>query len=81
MERFTELHAGVPVIKDKDRHKEAMARLHELEECDTVKKPRQNIFDEDSMTCICGSDFDKDAEFRFCPWCGQRLLRDGDGND
>ena len=37
------------------------------------KKPGQNIFDEDSMTCICGSDIDKDVEFRFCPWCGQRI--------
>ena len=32
MERFTEYHAGVPVLKDKDRMKEAMARFAELEE-------------------------------------------------
>ena len=37
------------------------------------KKPGRNIFDDDSMTCICGSDIDKNEEFRFCPWCGQRI--------
>ena len=44
-----------------------------LKERDTAKKLEQNIFDEDSMTCICGSDIDKDEGYRFCPWCGQRL--------
>ena len=39
MERYTEYHAGVPVLKDKDRMKEAMARFAEREERDTAKKP------------------------------------------
>ena len=30
--RYTEYHAGVAVIKDKALHKEAMAKLEDLEE-------------------------------------------------
>ena len=41
MERFTEYHAGVPVLKDKDRMKEAMARFAELEELATPKKDKK----------------------------------------
>ena len=32
MERLTERHAGVAVIKDKSKHKEAMEKLAKLEE-------------------------------------------------
>ena len=46
---------------------------YSLKERATAEKLKQNIFDEDSMTCICGSDIDKVEEYRFCPWCGQRL--------
>ncbi len=41
MERYTEYHAGVPVLKDKDRMKEAMARFAELEELATPKKDKK----------------------------------------
>ena len=47
----------------------------ELKERDTEKMCEQSIFDQDSITCVCGSDFDKDVEFMFCPWCGQRLKK------
>lgn len=46
---------------------------YRLKERDTAKKLEQNMFDEDSMTCICESDIDKADGYRFCPWCGQRL--------
>lgn len=49
--------------------------ITELKERDTAKMCRQSIFDHDSITCTCGSDMDKDVEFRFCPWCGQRLKK------
>lgn len=47
----------------------------ELKERDTAKMCKQSIFDHDSITCVCGSDMDKDVEFMFCPWCGQRLKK------
>ena len=50
-------------------------QVMELKERDTEKECEQNVFDVDGITCICGSDMDKDAEFRFCPWCGQRLKK------
>ncbi len=46
-----------------------------LKERDTAKMCKQSIFDHDSITCVCGSDMDKDVEFKFCPWCGQRLKK------
>lgn len=49
--------------------------VRELKERDTAKMCKQSIFDRDGMTCTCGSDLDKDVEFRFCPWCGQRLKK------
>ena len=51
------------------------AEIMELKERDTAKMCKQSIFDRDGMTCTCGSDLDKDVEFRFCPWCGQRLKK------
>lgn len=45
-------------------------RIRELKERDTAKMCKQSIFDHDSITCVCGSDMDKDVEFMFCPWCG-----------
>ena len=51
------------------------SRLMELKERDTAKMCKQSIFDHDSITCVCGSDMDKDVEFMFCPWCGQRLKK------
>ena len=50
-------------------------QIRELKERDTEKMCEQSIFDQDSITCVCGSDFDKDVEFMFCPWCGQRLKK------
>ena len=49
-----------------------------LKERDTAKMCKQSIFDHDSITCACGSDMDKDVEFMFCPWCGQRLKKWGE---
>lgn len=46
-----------------------------LKERDTAKMCKQSIFDHDSITCVCGSDMDKEVEFMFCPWCGQRLRK------
>ena len=50
-------------------------QIAELKERDTEKMCKQSIFDHDSITCVCGSDMDKDVEFMFCPWCGQRLKK------
>lgn len=50
-------------------------QIEELKERDTAKMCKQSIFDHDSITCVCGSDMDKDVEFMFCPWCGQRLKK------
>lgn len=50
-------------------------QVRELKERDTAKMCKQSIFDHDSITCVCGSDMDKDVEFMFCPWCGQRLKK------
>ena len=49
--------------------------IMKLKERDTAKMCKQSIFDRDGMTCTCGSDLDKDVEFRFCPWCGQRVKK------
>lgn len=49
--------------------------IMELKERDTAKMCKQSIFDHDSITYVCGSDMDKDVEFMFCPWCGQRLKK------
>ena len=50
-------------------------QIRELKERDTAKMCKQSIFDHDSITCVCGSDMDKEVEFMFCPWCGQRLRK------
>lgn len=50
-------------------------KIQELRERDTAKMCKQSIFDHDSITCVCGSDMDKEVEFMFCPWCGQRLKK------
>ena len=50
-------------------------QIQELKERDTAKMCKQSIFDHDSITCVCGSDMDKEVEFMFCPWCGQRLRK------
>ena len=51
------------------------SELQVLKERDTAKMCKQSIFDSDSITCVCGSDMDKDVEYMFCPWCGQRLKK------
>ena len=50
-------------------------QIRVLKERDMAKRGRQSIFDHDSIKCVCGSDIGKDAEFMFCPWCGQRLKK------
>lgn len=50
-------------------------QIAELKERDAAKMCKQSIFDHDSITCVCGSDMDKEVEFMFCPWCGQRLKK------
>lgn len=50
-------------------------QIQELKERNTAKMCKQSIFDHDSITCVCGSDMDKEVEFMFCPWCGQRLRK------
>ena len=50
-------------------------QIMELKERYTAKMCKQSIFDHDSITCVCGSDMDKEVEFMFCPWCGQRLKK------
>lgn len=55
-----------------------LKQIMELKERDTAKMCKQSIFDHDSITCACGSDMDKDVEFMFCPWCGQRLKKWGE---
>lgn len=50
-------------------------QIQELKDRDTAKMCKQSIFDHDSITCVCGSDMDKEVEFMFCPWCGQRLKK------
>ena len=49
--------------------------IMELKERDTAQMCKQSVFDHDGMTCTCGSDLDKDVDFLFCPWCGQRLKK------
>ncbi len=78
MERFTEYHAGVPVLKDKTKMKEAMARFAELEERDTAKKAIKEedsgIRYTDSYRCRnCGKGFTGIGIASFCYHCGQRL--------
>ena len=50
-------------------------QIMKLKEREKEKMCKQSIFDYDSITCICGADMDKDVEFMFCPWCGQRLKK------
>lgn len=78
MERYTEYHAGVPVLKDKTKMKEAMSRFAELEERDTPKKPIKEedsgIRYTDSYRCPnCGKGFTGIGIASFCYHCGQRL--------
>lgn len=88
MERFTEYRAGVPVLKDKDRMKDAMARFAELEELATPKKPiyegdgyaPDGTFIWDEWLCPnCGSTYELDYdEYDYCPNCGQNLKWEGE---
>lgn len=78
MERFTEYHAGVPVLKDKAKMKESMARFAELEERDTAKRPvkkdNSGIRYTDAYRCPnCGKGFTGTGIANFCYHCGQRL--------
>lgn len=84
MERYTEQHCGVAVIK-KNKTKEAAERLNayesndltpeqiqELKERDTAKKP---VSDGDAMICpVCGSTAYPWS--RFCSECGQKWWED-----
>lgn len=54
-------------------------QIRELKERDTAKMCKQSIFDHDSITCVCGSDMDKEVEFMFCPWCGRVMEWENEG--
>lgn len=76
--RFTEYHAGVPVLKDKDRMKEAMARFAELEELATPKKVSMTanstyVFSKTGHCLNCGGTVR--GNMKHCDYCGQRLER------
>lgn len=85
MERFTECHAGVPVILDKgeERRVAAAKRFAELEELATPKKPiyegdgyaPDGTFIWDEWLCPnCGSTYEVDYDkYDHCPNCGQKI--------
>lgn len=79
MKRFTEYHAGVPVLKDKSMMKEAMARFAELEERATPKEPMRidDAVGERYTDCyrcpICKRAFSGTGIAKYCYHCGQRL--------
>ncbi len=67
------IYGALCKLKDYEESGLDPEEAYSLKERATAKKLKQNIFNEGSMTCICGSDIDKVEEYRFCPWCGQRL--------
>lgn len=76
MERFTEYHAGIPVLKDKTKMKEAMARFAELEERATPKKVSMAAnstyaFSKAGHCPNCGEMVR--GNMKYCDYCGQRL--------
>lgn len=78
MERFTEYHAGVPVILDKGegRRVEAAKRFAELEERATPKKVSMTANNTYTFSKIghcpncCGT---VRGNMKYCDYCGQRL--------
>lgn len=73
--KIDECYAAVALLKEYEDTGLTPEQILELKERDTAKMCKQSIFDHDSITCVCGSDMDKDVEFKFCPWCGQRLKK------
>lgn len=89
MERLTERHSGVAVIRDKNRHKEAMEVLAKYEETGLTPEQVQKlvemnvpkklnrifgVFGEKYECPNCGSALvDIDALAGHCKWCGQRV--------
>lgn len=73
--KIDECYAAVTLLKEYEDTGLTPEQILELKERDTAKMCKQSIFDHDSITCVCGSDMDKDVEFKFCPWCGQRLKK------
>lgn len=86
MERLTERHSGIAVIRDKNRHKEAMEvlakyeetgltteQVQELKEKNIPKKPiKHGMKFAPIYECpVCGS-IDVYGQL-FCDECGQRL--------
>lgn len=76
MERFTEYHAGVPVLKDKTKMKEVMARFAELEELATPKKVSMTanntyVFSKTGHCPKCGKEVR--GNMKHCDYCGQGL--------
>lgn len=74
-EEVGEGYLGMCVLKAYEDTGLDPEQIRELKERDTAKMCKQSIFDHDSITCVCGSDMDKEVEFMFCPWCGQRLKK------
>lgn len=86
MERYTEYHCGVAVIKDREKLKDAMAvlaayediglapeQVQELKERDTAKNPE--LINGGKPVCpVCGAT--ALACYTFCRDCGQRLMED-----
>lgn len=76
MERFIEYHAGVPVLKDKERMKEAMARFAELEELATPKEVSMTANNTYAFSKVghcpnCGETVR--GSMKHCDYCGQKL--------
>lgn len=73
--KIDECYAAVALLKEYEDTGLTPQEIRELKERDAAKMCKQSIFDHDSITCVCGSDMDKEVEFMFCPWCGQRLKK------
>lgn len=78
MERFTECHAGVPVILDKGegRRVAAAKRFAELEEKATPKEVMLQStatykFKKTGLCPACGKEVR--GNMKYCDYCGQRL--------
>lgn len=76
MERFTEYHAGVAVIKDKNKMKDAMKRFAELEDRATAKEVMLQSkatykFKKTGLCPTCGKEVR--GHMKHCDYCGQKL--------
>ena len=49
-------------------------QIMELKERDTEYFCKTSMFDHESVVCKCGNDIEKDSGFKFCPYCGNRIM-------